>query len=99
MVILDNLEADVLVFNEHRNKLKHRANRRHGLNQLFLRGESMVRGIWSSNRHKTENKYLDKMSMEGGTVMVAFREMASLRNIDQSGTDKTGLARWTVMEF
>eukprot|EP00956_Cyclotella_meneghiniana_P010074 scaffold13929_cov79-Cyclotella_meneghiniana.AAC.4 len=59
----------------------------------------MVRGIWGSNKHELESKYLDKRSMEGGTGMVAFGEMASLMNSNQSGTDESGLARWTVMEF
>eukprot|EP00956_Cyclotella_meneghiniana_P027275 scaffold60862_cov41-Cyclotella_meneghiniana.AAC.5 len=98
-VILDDLEADIFAFNEHKNNLKHKRNRRYGLNQLFFGGETMVRGIWGSNRHEIETKYLDKKSMEEGTWMVAFGEMASLMSVEGSGTDESGLARWTSMEF
>ena len=98
-VILDDLEADIFAFHEHRNNLKHKRNHRYGLNQLFFGGETMVRGIWGRNRHETNNKYLDKKSIEGGTGMVAFGEMASLINLGGSAMDALGLARWTVMEF
>ena len=98
-VVFDDLEADIFAFNEHKNNLKHKLNKRHGLNQLFFGGDTMARGIWGSNRHNHEDKYLDKKSMEGGTGMVAFGEMASLMNAQHLGTDESGLARWTVMEF
>jgi hypothetical protein len=35
-VVLDDLEADIFAFNEHKNNLKHKLNERHGLNHLFL---------------------------------------------------------------
>jgi exonuclease III len=97
--VLDDLEADIFAMTEHRNNMKHKANRRHGIPQLFYGGESMVRGIWGYNKHDEESKYLDKKSLEGGTGLVAFGEMASCYNASGSGTDPTGLGRWTYMEF
>jgi hypothetical protein len=97
--VLDDLEADVFGFNEHRVNKKHKDNRKYGVTQLFDGGESLVKGIWSHNKHERVDKYLAKRTQEGGTGMVAFGEAASLMNRDNSGEDESGLGRWTFFEL
>jgi exonuclease III len=98
-LILDELEADLFGFNEHRINKKHADNRKYGVTQLFNGGESLVKGILSHNKHEQIDKYLAKRTQEGGTGMVAFGEAASLMNRDNSGEDETGLGRWTFFEL
>jgi hypothetical protein len=100
-LILDDLEADIFGFNEHRVNKKHRDNKKHSLVQLFDGGESLVKGIWSHNKHEQIDKYLSKRTQEGGTGMLSFGEAASLTitNRDNCGEDATGLARWTYFEI
>jgi hypothetical protein len=45
------------------------------------------------------DQFIDKKTLEGGTGMVAFGELASLMNSKTSGVDESGLGRWTYMEF
>jgi hypothetical protein len=97
--VADDLQLDAFAFAEHRNNLKHRDNRRYGVTQLFQGGEAMVRGIWGCNKHENTEEYNNKRTMEGGTGMVAFGELASCMYRDNSGVDDSGLARWTYMEF
>ena len=93
------MELNAFAFTEHRNNLRHKDNRRYGLSQLFQGGEAMVRGIWGCNKHELTEQYTNKRTMEGGTGLVAFGELASCMFTDNSGMDKSGLARWTYMEF
>jgi hypothetical protein len=97
--ILDDLNADIFTFNEHRNNLRHKENRRHGINHLFYGGEALVKGIWGFNKHETDDKFLNKKTLEGGTGLVAFGQLASWMNSAGSGVDPSGLGRWTFMEF
>ena len=97
--ILGDLEADAFAMTEHRNNLKHKHNRRNGLPQMFFSGDILVKGIWASNKHDNIESFLDKRSNEGGTGLVAFGELASHLNMEASGTDATGLGRWSFMEF
>jgi hypothetical protein len=98
-VVLDDLEADLFGFNEHRINKKNKDNRKYSVTQLFDGGESLVKGILSHNKHEQVDKYLSKRTQEGGTGMVAFGETASLMNRDNSGEDETGLGRWTYFEI
>jgi exonuclease III len=98
-LILDDLEADVFGFNEHRVNKKHRDNKKHSLVQLFDGGESLVKGIWAHNKHEQIDKYISKRTQEGGTGMLSFGETASFTNRDNCGEDATGLARWTYFEI
>lgn len=96
--VLDDREVDVFGFNKHRNNLKHKDCRRHGITQLFDGGESLVRGLWCSNEQEKLNKFISTRTREGGTGMLAFGEMASLISVNGFGKDETGLARWTYLE-
>ena len=95
----DDLEADIFAITEHKNNMKRQRNRRHGVAQLFNGGEVMARGKLACNGQEGQEKFLDKKSQEGGTGMVAFGELASLLGSGRIGMDKTGLGRWTYMEF
>jgi hypothetical protein len=97
--ILNDLQADCFAFNEHRINFRHRENRRRGVTQLFNGGEMLVRGIGAFNKMEKTDQFIDKRTLEGGTGMVAYGELASLMNPKTSGVDETGLGRWTYMEF
>eukprot|EP00956_Cyclotella_meneghiniana_P029293 scaffold70426_cov59-Cyclotella_meneghiniana.AAC.4 len=97
--VINDLELDVLGLNEHRNNLKHKVCRRHGIVQLFDGGESLVRGSWCSNSNEDLDKYVSRRTQEGGTGMLTFGEAASLYNASNSGSDPTGLARYTYVEI
>ena len=97
--VINDLEGDFYGFSEHRNNLKHKDNKRHGINQLFDGGESLVRGVLAHNKHEKIEKYLLRRTQEGGTGAVAFGELASLINRNNTGCDDMGLARWVYMEF
>ena len=85
--VINDLEGDFYGFSEHRNHLKHQENRRHGINQLFNGGESLVRGVLAHNKHEKIEKYLLRRTQEGGTGAVSFGELASLMNRNNSGCD------------
>lgn len=97
MGIIDDMEVDVLAFNEHKINFAHKDNRRHGLAKLFNGGETLTRAVGGNLKHPIA-KSLGKR-MEGGTGIVAYGELASLLNQDLSGMDTTGLARWSYMTF
>ena len=97
--VIDDMELDILGLNEHRNNLKHKDCRRHGIVQLFDGGESLVRGLWSSNSNEDLDKFVSRRTQEGGTGMVVFGEAASMYNSSNSGFDSTGLGRYTYVEI
>jgi hypothetical protein len=99
--IIKDLSAEIFAFNEHRNILKHRENWCHGINHLFYWGEAMVRGVWSSNQHEKVDKFIDKRTLEGGTGIVSYGEMAGYMDSKGSSRDSTGtgLGQWTYLEF
>jgi hypothetical protein len=97
--VADDLELDALALSEHRNNLMHRNNRRYSLSQLFQGGDAMVRGIWASNKQENIDQFISKRTMEGGTGLVAFGELASCMNSANSGIDPLGLGRMVWMEF
>lgn len=97
--IINDLEVDIFGFNEHWINLKHKDNRKHSISQLFNGGKSLVKGILNHNKHKKIDKYVRKRTQEGDTGMVAFGEMACWMHRSGSGSDETGLARWTYIKF
>eukprot|EP00956_Cyclotella_meneghiniana_P010715 scaffold14988_cov36-Cyclotella_meneghiniana.AAC.2 len=97
--VINDLEIDVLGLNEHRNNLRHKDCRRHGITQLFDGGESLVRGSWSCNVNEDLDQFISRRTQEGGTGMLVFGETASLYNSSNSGFDSTGLARYTYSEI
>eukprot|EP00956_Cyclotella_meneghiniana_P000971 scaffold1144_cov22-Cyclotella_meneghiniana.AAC.5 len=97
--VIDDLELDIYGIIEHRNNLRHKDCRRHGITQLFNGGESLVRGQWCCNENDDLEKYVARRTKEGGTGLLAFGEVASLYNSSNSGKDPTGLARFVYMEL
>ena len=91
--VIDELQADVVCFNEHRQNLRHKANR-NGFRQMFNGGETDLRAISSHNIHESVGKY-----QEGGTAVLSYGHL--LQHVDSkgSGRDDLGLGRWTHMRF
>ena len=58
--VIDDLELDILGLIEHRNNLKHKDCRRHGVTQLFDGGETLVRGQWCSNENVDVDKFMER---------------------------------------
>ena len=86
----DELEADIVAYNEHRVNLKHKDNQ-NGFKQLFQGGESDIKALGAHNVHENIGRI-----QEGGTAMVAFGPLT--QHIDlQHARDPTGLGRWVVM--
>ena len=54
--VIDDLQADVVCFNEHRQNLRHKANR-NGFRQMFNGGETELRAIASHNVHESIGKF------------------------------------------
>ena len=93
--IIDELEVDVVCYNEHRQNLMHKDNR-NGFSQLFRGGEAEVRSVAAHNTH--EGKVVGRVQ-EGGTAMVLFGQLVDQYDFESSGRDDSGLGRWVVMVF
>jgi hypothetical protein len=66
--LIDDLEADIVCYNEHRLNLMHKDNKS-GFSQLFRGGESEIRSIAAHNKH--EGKDVGRVQ-EGGTAMLLY---------------------------
>jgi exonuclease III len=93
--IIDDLEADIVCYNEHRLNLRHKQNR-NGFSQLFRGGEAEIRTIAAHNVH--ESKEAGRIQ-EGGTAMMVFGPLIEKYDFEESGKDETGLGRLVVMTF
>ena len=91
--VIDDLQADVVCYNEHRQNLRHNANR-NGFRQMFNGGETDLRAIASHNVHETVGKY-----QEGGTAVLSYGNLLQQFDPEGSGRDDLGLGRWTYMRF
>ena len=91
--IHDELEVDLVAYNEHRLNMQDRRNV-NGFNQLFKGGEAAVQSVIAHNVHENFGRV-----QEGGTSVVAFGPIIDYLVHDQPGKDKTGLGRWSVMTF
>ena len=87
--IIDDLEADIVCLNEHKQNLMHKDNT-NGFSQFFKGGEAKVRSVAAHNKH--EGKKAERRQ-EGGTVAMVFGQLIEQYNFDASGRDETGLAR------
>ena len=87
----DELEADVVCYNEHRINMKHKENH-NGFNQFFRGGEEEIISIVAHNVHKTVHRV-----KEGGTSILMFGSLIQKIDVDQSGKDYTGLGIWCYM--
>ena len=91
--VIDDLQADVVCYNEHRQNLRHKANR-NGFRQMFNGGETDLRAIASHNVHESVGKY-----QEGGTAVLTYGDLLQQLDQEGSGRDDLGLGRWTHMRF
>jgi hypothetical protein len=81
--LLDELGADVVAYNKHRQNLRHRENR-NGRNQLFRGGEVDVRLVVVHNVHQAESI---GRSQEGVTGLIMFGPLTEYLDIPASGKD------------
>ena len=64
--IIDDMEADVVAYCEHRQNLRHKQNK-NGFIQMFNGGETDIRAIAAHNANENVGRV-----QEGGTAMLAF---------------------------
>ena len=83
--IKDELEADSLLFCEHRLNLRHKDNR-NDFKQMFQRKVD-CRAVAAHNTHQNVGRV-----QEGGTGMLTFGEVTGF--ISKTGKDPYGLGRW-----
>ncbi len=91
--VIDDLQADIVCYNEHRQNLWHKSNR-NGFRQMFNGGETGLRAITLNNVHKDVGKF-----QEGGTAMMTHGNLIQQFDPEGSGRDDLGLGRWTFMRF
>ncbi len=91
--VIDNLWADIVCYNKHRQNLWHKSNR-NDLRQMFNGGETELRAIASNNVHKDVGKF-----QEGGTAMMTYGGLIQQFDPEGSGRNDLGLGRWTFMRF
>ena len=89
--IHDDLEVDIVAYNEHHINLRHKRNTFH-FSDAFNGGESEIRVVAAHNVHENVGKV-----QEGGTAMMVFGPL--IEHLDQTGSskDESGLGRWVVM--
>ncbi len=90
--IHDELEVDVVAYNEHRLNMKHNLNKV-GFSQLFWGGEAEVRSVVGHNIHSVKQRRIQ----EGGTSLLMFGGMVDYYDRTQSQAEESGLGRWVVM--
>jgi hypothetical protein len=91
--VLNDLQVDMVCYNEHHHNLKHKTNRA-VFCQMFNGGDTQLRAIAAHNVNKEAGKF-----QEGGMAMLAFGDMIERFDPDGSGRDNLGLGRWTFMKF
>ena len=93
---IDDLEADIVAYSEHRQNLRHSQNR-NGFRQMFQGGEADVRAVASHNSHEAKERTVGR-TQEGGTAMLAIGPITQQLVKDESLGD-TPLGRWSSMLF
>ncbi len=83
--IHDELEVDIVAYNEHRLNMKDQWNV-NGFNQLFKGGEAAIQSVVANNVHENIGQV-----QEGGTSLMAFGTVTEYLIHDQPGKDETGL--------
>ena len=89
--INDKLEANLVVYPEHRINCRHKENK-NGMAQMFKGGEANIKAVVGHNVHKNVSKV-----QEGGVASLAFQSLIERYNAEESGKDGTGLGRWVYM--
>jgi hypothetical protein len=77
--VIDDLQANIVCYNEHRQNLQHKANR-NGFRQMFNGRETELRAIVSHNRNKDAGKF-----QEGGTAMMVYGDLIQQFDPEESG--------------
>ena len=93
--LIDDLEADIVAYNEHRLNLMHKQNR-NGFSQMFKGGEAEIRSLAAHNVH--EGREVGRIQ-EGGTCLMSFGTIIEQYDFEESQRDPSGLGRWVVMVF
>ena len=93
--LIDDLEADIVAYNEHRLNLMHKQNR-NGFSQMFRGGEAEIRSISAHNTH--EGRDVGRIQ-EGGTCVMTYGTLIEQYDFEASERDPSGLGRWVVMVF
>jgi hypothetical protein len=91
--VIDELQADIVCYNEHRQNLWHQLNR-NGFRQMFNQGETELRAIASNNVHKEVGKF-----QEGSTAIMTYGNLIQQFDPEGSGCNHLGLGCWTFMRF
>ncbi|MEJ2137350.1 MAG: hypothetical protein P8X86_19155, partial [Desulfofustis sp.] len=91
--LIDELEADVVAYNEHRINCAHKDNV-NGMGQMFNGGEAEIRTVTGWNVHENVGR-----QQQGGTSLLLFGPLIDQYDFEASGKDDTGLGRWVVMVF
>ena len=89
--IIDELEADVVAYSEHRLNCKHKDNR-NGFSPMFRGREADIRSTAAHNVHANLVRI-----QEGGTSMLLYGPLVDQYDFKHSGKDKLGLGRWVFM--
>jgi hypothetical protein len=91
--IIDDLEADIVAYNEHRLNMQDKQNV-NGFSQLFRGGEATISAVVAHNVHENFGKV-----QEGGTSLMVIGPLTEYIENDQPGKDETGLGRWAILTF
>ena len=89
--LIDELEADVVAYSEHRINCRHKRNK-NGMAQMFKGGEAELRAVVGHNVHENISKV-----QEGGVSLMMVGPLLQQYNFEHSGKDDTGLGRWVSM--
>ena len=88
--IKDDLDADAILYAEHRFNLRHKDNR-NDFKQMFQR-QLACKAVEAHNVHKNVSR-----AQEGGTAAIAFDETSGYAK--QTWRDPTGLGRWAWIRY
>ena len=91
--LIDELEADVVAYSEHKINSAHKDNV-NGMGQMFNGGEAEIRTQTGHNRHENVGR-----RQQGGTSLLLYGQLIDQYDFEESGKDDTGLGRWVVMVF
>ena len=89
--LIDELEADVVAYSEHRINPRHKDNV-NGLSQMFNGGEAEIRTLLGHNVHENVGR-----TQQGGTGLLLYGPLTAQYDHEASGKDDSGLGRWVVM--
>ena len=90
--ILDDLEADAVMINEHRINCIHKDNRNR-LSQIFNGGECEIRLVAGQNVHENKCGRVQK----SGIGILLYGSLIDQYNFEDSGKYDTGIGRWVSM--